>query len=71
MQDVKELRALEDAELAERERQCKQELFNFRFQLATGRIENPMKIRQTRRELARVKTIRAEKRRQDSGPAKG
>jgi ribosomal protein L29 len=38
--DVKELRNLEDAELVEKERQFKQELFNLRFQLATGRIEN-------------------------------
>ncbi len=59
--DVKEFRNLEDAELVEKERQFKQELFNLRFQLATGRIENPMRIRQTRRDLARVKTIRREK----------
>jgi large subunit ribosomal protein L29 len=38
-----------------------QEVFNLRFQLATGRIENPMKIRQTKRDLARVKTIMREK----------
>jgi large subunit ribosomal protein L29 len=55
--EVKELRGLELAELSEKEKQLKQELFNLRFQLATGRIENPMKIRQTRRELARVKTV--------------
>jgi len=45
-----------DAELVEKEQQLKQELFNLRFQLATGRIENPMRIRQTRHDLARVKT---------------
>jgi large subunit ribosomal protein L29 len=56
--DAKELRGLEDPELAEKERQLVQEVFNLRFQLATGRIENPMRIRQTRRDLARVKTIR-------------
>jgi large subunit ribosomal protein L29 len=59
--DAKELRALEDPELAEKERQLVQEVFNLRFQLATGRVENPMRIRQTRRDLARVKTIRREK----------
>lgn len=59
--DVKELRNMEPAELAEREKQLAQEVFNLRFQLATGRIENPMKIRQTRRDLARVKTIRRQK----------
>lgn len=69
--DVKELRALEDAELADKERQLMQELFNLRFQLATSRIENPMRIRQTRRDLARVKTIRREKVLQSGGAGKG
>lgn len=55
--DVKELKNMEPAELAEKEKQLALEVFNLRFQLATGRIENPMKIRQTRRDLARVKTI--------------
>jgi large subunit ribosomal protein L29 len=59
--DVKELRGLTEAELTEKEQQVKQEVFNLRFQLATGRIENPMKIRQTKRDLARVKTIMREK----------
>jgi len=59
--DVKELRGMEPAELAEKEKQLALEVFNLRFQLATGRIENPMKIRQTRRDLARVKTIMRQK----------
>lgn len=59
--DVKELQAMADVELQEKERQLKQEVFNLRFQLATGRIENPMKIRQTRRDLARVKTVLTKK----------
>lgn len=59
--DAQELRGLDDAELAEKERQLVQEVFNLRFQRATGRIENPMRIRQARRDLARVKTIRREK----------
>ena len=54
--EMKELREMADAELVEKEQQLKQELFNLRFQLATGRIENPMRIRQTRHDLARVKT---------------
>lgn len=61
--ELKEIRDLEPAELTEKERQLKQELFNLRFQLATGRIENPMRIRQARRDLARVKTVLAEKHR--------
>jgi large subunit ribosomal protein L29 len=59
--DVKELQAMADVELQEKERQLKQEVFNLRFQLATGRIENPMKIRQARRDLARVKTVLTQK----------
>jgi large subunit ribosomal protein L29 len=55
--EMKELRGLAEAELAEKEQQLTQELFNLRFQLATGRIENPMRIRQTRHDLARVKTL--------------
>ncbi len=55
--DLKELRDLTDAELLDKEALLQQELFNFRFQLATGRIENAMKIRETRRDIARVKTI--------------
>jgi len=59
--DVKELQGMAEIELQEKERQLKQEIFNLRFQLATGRIENPMKIRQTRRDLARVKTVLTQK----------
>jgi large subunit ribosomal protein L29 len=55
--DVKALRDLTAAELSEKEQQLAQELFHLRFQMATGRLENPMKIRQARRDLARVKTI--------------
>ena len=58
--DVKELRGLTDEELKEKERQLYQEQFNHRFQLATGRLENPMQVRNTRRNLARIKTIRRE-----------
>jgi large subunit ribosomal protein L29 len=64
--DLKDMRNAEPVELKERERQLKQELFNLRFQLATGRIENPMRIRQARRELARLKTVLRERR---SNPA--
>ena len=59
--DVAELRGLEKSELAEKVTQLKQELFHFRCQLAMGRIENPMRIRQTRREVAKVKTVLRQK----------
>lgn len=55
--DLKELRQLTGAELAEKAQQLAQELFNLRFQLGTGRLENPMQIRKTKRNIAQVKTI--------------
>lgn len=55
--DLKELRQLTSAELAEKTQQLAQELFNLRFQLGTGRLENPMQIRKTKRNIAQVKTI--------------
>ena len=62
--DLKELRQLSAPELVEKEKQLVQELFNLRFQLGTGRLENPMQIRKTKRDIARVKTVRSEVSRQ-------
>ncbi len=55
--DVKELAQLTADELAEKEKQLRQELFNLRFQMGTGRLENPMLVRRAKRDIARVKTI--------------
>jgi len=55
--DLKELRQLTAPELAEKETQLVQELFNLRFQLGTGRLENPMQIRKAKRDIARLKTV--------------
>ncbi|MCL6548096.1 MAG: 50S ribosomal protein L29 [Alicyclobacillus sp.] len=52
-----ELRNLSSEEIEERIHQLKDELFNLRFQLATGQLENPMRIRQVRKDIARAKTI--------------
>jgi large subunit ribosomal protein L29 len=52
-----ELRELSSEEIASRVDQLKSELFNLRFQLATGQLENPMRIRQVRKDIARAKTI--------------
>ena len=59
--EVKDIRGLTPDELTEKVGQLKQELFNLRFQRATGRIENLMRIRQTRRDIARIKTIMRDK----------
>lgn len=55
--DLKELRQLSGAEISEKTKQLTQELFNLRFQLGTGRLENPMQIRKTKRSIAQVKTV--------------
>lgn len=56
-----ELRELSDSELEKKARDLKEELFNLRFQNITGQLENPIRLRQVRRELARVKTIQRER----------
>lgn len=58
-----ELRALTVEELRQKENDLRKELFHLRFQLATGEIENPMRIKAVRKDIARVLTIRTEKER--------
>ena len=53
----KELRALSDTELAGRYTETKAELFNLRFNLATGQLDNNARISQLRREVARIATL--------------
>ena len=52
----KELKGLSTAELVEKEKELKQELFNLRFQLATGQLEGTARIREVRKQIARSKT---------------
>jgi len=58
--DLKDLRQMTAEELTEKSKQLTQELFNLRFQLGTGRLENPMQIKKTKRTIARVKTVLTE-----------
>ena len=58
---AKELRQLSEGELLVKEKELGEELFNLRFQQATGQLENVMRIPQVRRDIARVKTILKEK----------
>jgi large subunit ribosomal protein L29 len=58
---AKELRQLSEGELLEKEKQLGEELFNLRFQHATGQLENVMRIPQLKRDIARLKTIFKEK----------
>ena len=54
---VNEIRNLSTAELNEKVAGLKEELFNLRFQLATGQLENPMRIREVKKTIARIKTV--------------
>lgn len=54
---VNELRELSTAELTEKLASCKQELFNLRFQNAINQLDNPQRIADVKKTIARVKTI--------------
>ena len=56
-QALKELRDLNEQDLNNKLKEAKEELFKLRFQRATGRVENPMKMRQVRREIAQIETL--------------
>jgi len=64
---LRDLRTLTSVELDGKVKDLKRELFNLRFQFVAGRVESPAKIKQTRRQIARVKTIAREKARENSG----
>ena len=57
---VNEIRNLSTAELTEKVAGLKEELFNLRFQLATGQLENPMRIHEVKKTIARIKTVQRE-----------
>ena len=56
-----ELRELTDEELNARVRESKEELFNLRFQMATGQLDNNRRLRVVRHEIARVYTVMRER----------
>ena len=55
-EEKKQLWNLEGAELEKKLSDLKEELFNLRFQMAAGQLENPMRIREIRKNIARIKT---------------
>ena len=57
----KELRDLSDEELEDKLHERRQELFNLRFQSATGALENSARLRLAKREIARILTVRNER----------
>ena len=58
---LSEIREKTSSELANLEAELKQELFKLRFQNATNGLENPMKIKNTKKDIAKIKTILRER----------
>ena len=56
-----ELRELTDDELKDKLRESKEELFNLRFQMATGQLDNNRRLREVRSDIARIYTILRER----------
>ena len=54
---ITEIRELSAAELNEKLADCKKELFNLRFQLAINQLENPLRIRAVRKDIAKINTV--------------
>ena len=59
--ELKKMREMTEVELTAELEKMKKELFNLRFQHVTGQLENPVKRREVKRNIARVKTIMREK----------
>lgn len=58
---IEKMREMTEVELNNEVKKLKNELFNLRFQHVTGQLENPIKMRDIKKEIARVKTIIREK----------
>ena len=56
-----ELRELTDTDLVDRLKESKEELFNLRFQMASGQLDNNRRLRTVRREIARIYTVMRER----------
>ena len=54
---AKNIRDMTREELGAKVGELKEELFNLRFQMATGQLENPMRLREVRKDIARTKTV--------------
>ena len=55
--NVKEIRDKSNTELLQEIESLKEELFNLRFQQATGQLENPSRMKEIRKTIARIKTV--------------
>ena len=66
-----DVRARTDDELTEQLETMGKEIFNLRFQRASGQLENTARVRQVRRDIARIKTVLGERQRQAQGTEAG
>lgn len=64
-----EIRELTDAELETKLKDLKAELFNLRFQLAINQLDNPMRIRAVKKDIARIQTVLRQNELKDSAQA--
>jgi large subunit ribosomal protein L29 len=69
MMKTGDLRVMTVDQLDDETLKLKKEQFNLRFQRATGQLENTARVRQVRRDIARIKTISAQKRAGETQPA--
>ena len=58
---VQEIRNLNDKDLEKKLDDLKEELFNLRFQMTTGQLDNVMRLREVKRSIARVKTVQRQR----------
>jgi large subunit ribosomal protein L29 len=66
MTKATDLRAKTDDQLGEELGNLKREAFNLRFQAATSQLEKPSRVREVRRDIARIKTLQTERSRSDA-----
>ena len=65
--EAKQFREMNSDELAQKRRELKEEIFHLRLRRATGQLESSMKLRQTRRDFARLETIMSERKIRGAG----
>ncbi len=69
--EAKQFREMNSDELAQKRRELKEEIFHLRLRRVTGQLESSMKLRQTRRDFARLETILREKQIRGAGETVG
>ena len=65
MLEMKQLRDMAGEELDKKERELRKELFGLRYQLLAGRVDKPSRVKEVRQDIARIHTVRSERK---SGP---